>query len=430
MAFFKFRRLLSRMYDCLPIRVRACINPVLEPAYFTVKRILAIASQLRSPVYQFQGKSKWGDGNLTTILFGEGRGMLPYILSLLYADRPTKKKLGKVFMGKLKSHMKKSDSQGADLVLVGIDQFFSRFLSRQGFMVLPEWVMFKLDLTQPVPTGRMSKRLRENLRKNMKKYEYTFEVTQDLPKLEYFYHHMYLPYAAVRYGELSLVGGFHELAKIFEKGVLLLVNQGNECISGYLVEMNNKAASARYLGVKEGRIDYVEEGALAACYYFTITWAKEKGYDWVYFGHCRPFFDDGVFIHKKRWGMEIEKSNRLMFTAKSVFGMKVCSYQHGLLNFLIKNPLITIDQSKLKGLMFAQQDHPLTLEETQAFFRTYYIPGVDNLVIASVQGFTQEAEEFVSSQSPQRLYLESLKPDTFIGNHKNNYDNSKLKRDL
>jgi hypothetical protein len=94
--------------------------------------------------------------------------------------------------------------------------------------------------------------------------------------------------------------------------------------------------------------------------------------------------------------------------------MKVCSYRNGLLNFLIRNPLITIDQSKLKGLMFAQQNHPLTLEETEALFRTYYIPGIDNLVISSLQGFTQEAVDFASSQSPQRLYLTSLNPDAFF----------------
>jgi hypothetical protein len=88
--------------------------------------------------------------------------------------------------------------------------------------------------------------------------------------------------------------------------------------------------------------------------------------------------------------------------------MKVCNYQKGLLDFLVKNPFISIDQGKLKGLIFTQQDHPLTLDEVQALVGTYHIPGIDSFVIASVQGFTQEAEEFVSSQSPQRLYLTSL----------------------
>jgi hypothetical protein len=337
--------------------------------------------------------------------------MLPYILDLLYTEKPTKKKLGKAFIGKVKSHIK-SYSPNADLVLIGMDEFFSRFFSRQGFMVIPEWVMFKLDPAKLLPTGRRNKALHENLKK-IKKYEYSFEITRDPAKLEYFYHHMYLPYAANKYGELSLVGGFRHLLKIFERGELLLVNQRDECVSGFLIELHDKIVSARYSGVKDGKIKYVEEGALVACYYFTIAWAKEKGYKWVDFGHCRPFFNDGAFLHKKTWGMEIMKSTRPMLATKAVFGMNFRNHQQGMLDFLAKNPFVSIDQGKLKGLIFSQQDHPLTVEEIQALLGTYYIPGIDSFVVSSSQGFTQEAEEFASAQSPQRLYLNSLNQNTF-----------------
>ena len=106
MALFKFQRLLSTLYDGLPSGVRNFIGPVLEPSYFTVKRILVdCVSTPPVNVYQFQGKSRWGERTLTTLLFGEGRGMLPYILNLLYADKPTKKKLGKIFLWKVKSEI-------------------------------------------------------------------------------------------------------------------------------------------------------------------------------------------------------------------------------------------------------------------------------------------------------------------------------------
>jgi len=401
------------MYYWLPVGVRIFIGPVLEPAYFKVKRILSIVSQLHQSVYQFKGKGRWGDGALTTLVYGEGRGALPYILDLLYAGKPTKEKLRNAFIWEIKSQIDSNPSR-ADLVLVAIDEIYSQFLSQQGFTVIPEWIMFKLDLAKPFPKSRKNKGLYDNLRK-VSKYGYSFEMTRDPAKFEYFYHHMYLPYAANKHGKLSLVGGFRALWKIFERGKLFLVNRKDECISGFLVEMQDKTVSARCLGVKDGKIEYVEEGALAACYYFIISWAKDKGYDWVDFGHCRPFFNDGVFLHKKRWGMEIMKSNRLAFDGKAVFGMKVCNYKQGLLNFLAKNPFISINQGKLKGLIFTQQDHPLTLEEIRALVGTYHIPGIDSFVISSSQGFTQEAEGFASSQSPQRLYLASLNGTTFFG---------------
>ncbi len=402
MALSGFQRLLSVAYDALPTSVRTSVGPVVEPAYFHTKRFLSILARLNVPVYRIQGKSRWSEETITTLLYGEGRGLLPYILNLVYAGKPEKKNIGKTFIGKAISHTH-PDAPKPDLVLVGTDECFSRFLSRQGFMVMPEWVMFKLDITKPLPDGRSSRTLKDNLRK-VRKYNYSYEITHDFTKLEYFYHHMYLPYARNRYGELSLVGGLRDLRKIFERGALLLVNRNNECIAGDLLQMQGNMISARYTGITDGKMEYLGQGALAACYYFAQIWAKEKGYTWVDYGHCRPFFDDGVFHHKKTWGMEIMKSTRPMLATKAVFGIKACTDNPGVLDFLAKNPCVSMDKGRLKGLIFTQEDHPLTIDEIQALEKKYYIPGIDGFVIASRQGFTQDAEEFASSQSPRGLH--------------------------
>jgi hypothetical protein len=307
----------------------------------------------------------------------------------------------------------KTGIPSAELVFVGTDEIFSRFLLSKGFIVIPEWIMFKLDLTKPLPIGRKNKRLSSNLSK-VRKYGYSFEISRDPAKFEYFYSHMYLPYSEKKHGKLSLLGGFFNLRRIFEKGGLILVNQGDECVSGFLVEMGDGIFSARYAGVKEGKIEYIEKGALAACYYFTISFAQEKGYKWIDFGHCRPFFNDGAFLHKKMWGMEIMKSERPMLATKAVIGMKFSGAQQGLLDFLSKNPFIVMDGGSLKGLIFAQPGHPLDADEIKAIFETYYITGIACLVIASSQGFTQDAAEYAFSQSPQKIYLESSKPTDFF----------------
>jgi len=57
MVLLRFKKLLSRMYYWLPVGVRIFIGPVLEPAYFKVKRILSIVSQLHQSVYQFKERA-------------------------------------------------------------------------------------------------------------------------------------------------------------------------------------------------------------------------------------------------------------------------------------------------------------------------------------------------------------------------------------
>jgi hypothetical protein len=130
-------------------------------------------------------------------------------------------------------------------------------------------------------------------------------------------------------------------------------------------------------------------------------WAKERGYKWLDFGHCRSFLNDGVFNYKKRWGMEIEISKRL----KNILGIKVCNYCQGVKNFLEKNPFIFINQGKLMGLVFVGKPHELSYDEVQSCVKTHSIPGLDYLVIVSDQGFEQKAKEFADSCLTPKILL-------------------------
>ena len=405
----KLQEILYRIYDGLPSEAREVLRPVVR-AFFLLKRVSIFASQIRLPVYLLRGKEKWGGESLTTLYFGDERGLL-FLSDLLYSADPGKENLGNIFIWRIESRLN-SALPRADLIFVKMDGFFSRFLSRQGFISIPEWVLFMLDLSKPLPeVWKLSKNdaLDSNLRK-IRKHNYSYEMTRDPSKFDYFYHQMYLPYITKRYEKLAVLVGFRDMERTLEKGQLILIKKGNDYVSGCVVKTDRDTVVNLYLGITEGNVEYLKAGALAALYYFIIFWAKEKGYKWLDFGHCRPFFKDGGFNHKKQWGMGIRISTRL----RPVFGMKVCNFNHGARNLLEKNPFIFLDQRKLKGLILADQNGQLTLEQVQSLVRTYSMPGLDCLVILADQGFTQQAEEFANSCSTQRLQLISKKPDTFF----------------
>jgi hypothetical protein len=390
--------------------VRQFIFPVVEPAFFFIKRWILVASQIRLPVYLLQGKEKWSGSSLTTLFFGEEK-VLPYLSDLLYSEEPVKENLGKIFVWEMKSKINLNIPK-ADLIFIGIDGFFSRFLSRQGFIIIPEWALFTLDLSRPFPEiWKLSKNksLMNDLRK-IRKYKYSYEMSRDPAEFGYFYRQMHLPYIAKRFGELTLPTGFRYMKRLFEKGQLLLVKRENEYISGNIIWTCNESAFFSHTAIREGKFEYLKKGVTGASYYFVILWAKGQGYKQLDFGHCRPFLNDGVFCYKKKWGMEVKRSKRL----RGVIGLKVCDLHHGALEFLAKNPFIFIDQDKLKELILTLQDHPLALREVQSLFKTYYIPGVDCLVIISPKGFTQQAEEFANSHSIQKLHLINMNVDIFF----------------
>ena len=401
-----------RVYNKLPYQVKQFIRPGVR-AFIISKYVISQITKLRLQVYLLQGQEKWGHENLTVLYFGDETGVL-FLSDLLYSGEPKKENLGKDFIWRIKSRINLGFPKG-DLVFIKIDGFFSRFLSHQGFIIIPEWILFMLDLSKQFPEAwnlskSKNKSLRENLRE-MRKHNYSYEMTQDPAKFEYFYHHMYLPYATKRFEELTFSASFHNIVRLFKKGKLLLVKKGDDYVSGILlVRGSPDTILAHSLGITEGNIEYLKTGALTAVYYFSILWAQERGYKWMDFGHCRSLLKDGVFNYKKHWGMEINKSSRL----RNILGFKICNYCQGARTFLEKSPFIIFDKGELKGLIVFDESHSVTLEEVQTCVKTYSIPGLDCLVIISHQGFDPKAEEFANSCSLPRVQLLNksfLKPD-------------------
>jgi hypothetical protein len=336
-----------------------------------------------------QGKEKWGGNDLTAMFIGDAKGVL-FISDLLYSEKTITKNLGKIFIGRIKSEIKRNLSK-TDLIFICMDGFMSKFLPRREFIIIPAWVLFKLDLNKSIEEPwklPQNKSLRENL-------------TKDPGKLKYFYRNMYLPYITGRFKELAFETGFRVMERDFTKGQLLLVKKGDDYVSGNTIKTEGDTVFFPYVGIENGKIEYLKKGAITALYYFNILWAKEGGYRSLNFGHCRSFLNDGVFNFKKRWGMKIEVSESL----KSIFGIKICNYSKGVEKFLERNPFIFLDKEKLNGLIFVSQNDPISIEEVKAYVKNYAIPGLDCLVIVSSQGFVQEAREFANSCSLPRVQL-------------------------
>lgn len=401
---------MAHVYDRLPRDFRVALSPVVEPSAIFVKRILTIVSQIRLPVYFLQGREKGSGHPLSVLFWGEEHGAL-YVSSLLFSEEPVQKNLKKVYIWALPSALHSSLPK-ADLLFARVDGVYSRWLARRGLMILPEWVLFMLPLNKPLPEmWKLSKNksLRENLGE-IKKNQYTYEITCDPEKFEFFYHRMYLPYITKRYGKISLPHSVSFVKRNFERGQLLLVKRGEERVSGCIIRAEPQVTFLIHVGVREGKLDELKRGALSATYYYSILWAKERGCQWYDAGHCRPFFKDGVFFHKRKWGMEVKKSKRV----QTVLGLGIGSFHPGVFSFLANNPFVFIARGKLKGLIFSEKTHALTLEEVQSILKSYSIPGLENLVLLAPNGFTPQAKAFAASQTTSKLELIPMGLETFF----------------
>ena len=180
---------------------------------------------------------------------------------------------------------------------------------------------------------------------------------------------------------------------ILKKGELLLVKRGNEYVSGMLIYKAHSIPIVSYAGVKDGNRDLVKQGAISALYYYTIVWAKEKGYTKLDFGHCRPILNDGVFLYKKKFGMRIQRSPR----SHRTLYLSINRFNSSLEQFFANNPLVHEDQGELKGLLFVQRDDQSTRQAVEVLKRKYSIPGLEDFTVVLPDGTTTQT----SKQNPE-----------------------------
>lgn len=411
-----FRRVSYTIYDRLPTIVKNAIFHELEPAYLLMKRALSAFGEIQLPVHLLKGKDAMGDNVRALVLADEKK--VAYFASLLYSNEPSKKNLGKVLTWKLTSR-RESMLPKADLTLIAVEGIYSHFLSRLGFIIVPQWVSSSLDISKPLSQiWKMDKNrsLKENLRK-IRQNEYSYEISRDPSRFQQFYHEMYLPHIMRRFGQHALINQFDQLKRFFEIGHLILVKRNNDYVAGNIMVKYKEGISIHSSGVKQGNIDYLREGALVASYYFSIVWAKSQKYKSINFGHSRPFLNDGGLVHKKRWGMWVRRSH----SNRAIFGIRLNNLSQSTKTFLARNPLIVIHRDKLKGLVFAGQENEVTAEELLSLFKTFHTPGLDSLIVISPKGFSQEAVGIANGKFSQKLCLADANLKKFCRNFPDSY---------
>ena len=402
-------RLIS-LYGVLPSGLRRALLPLSQSVYSGTRRATIILSQIRLPVLLFEGTEKNSGGKVIFLVLGKEK-QLSYLHGLYFSEIRVKKKLGTVFIWNLRSYLSGLALQ-PDMAVVHVDAFYSRFLAGLGFVFLPEWVTFKFDLSNPLQeTWRLSenKTLRENLRR-VRKYKYTYDISSNPAHFETFYHRMYLPFIPRRYGEEASLISFRMMKVFFKSGVLLLVKQGREIVSGNIIMLARKSAKSIVIGLKDGNVNRLKKAALSASYYFTMLWAQKEGYQVLDFGECRPFLNEGLVYYKKRWGMVVESYKH----RKNLFGIQVCRMTPPVRNIFARNPFIFTMKKQLNGLVISGSDRPLSDMDIRMLMKKYFISGLDRLTLVSEYGFNSEVLEKNETGAYRSVVLIEATADDFF----------------
>ena len=335
-----------------PVWLRSRLFSFLFSLYVYIRRLKTLAFQLRLPVYMITGLEKTSGEHIRFLFVG--RKTFPFFLNdLFFTSVPHVEQLGKVSVWRLQK-LNCFFSFDIDAVLVSCDKFYLKWLLKADMYVYPHLVDMILDCSPGSKQifNDLSRDTEKEIKK-VKKHGYSFEITSDINKISMFYYDMYLPTVSNRIGKTDMyIPSFLSLRYLCEMGykLMLVVSEGKYVCGGFFYH-NKDVLVLKYSGVLNGNVDYIKKRAHSAVYYFLILFALDRQIKKIDFGGARPFFYNGLFRYKKKWGMMVKPSSLV----PEVFGLQIVN-NIVMRRFLIHNPFIGISENnELIGYVFVDK---------------------------------------------------------------------------
>ena len=391
-----------------------CNNPFFSKMESALGRIFSFFSSLISPKYIISGTERNGSNKIKIMCCG-GKQQFYYGLSLIFEGDYEVKKVGNCSIFRL-NKLLKNIPDDIDLVFLSTDRFFSDLLSKKVDFVIPEWVGMELDTSKSF--SQIKSRFSNGALKDVKmieKYGYTYEITDDNEKLEFFYNRMFLPFILDKFSE-ETPQSYLEYIKILirRKNIkLLLVKDGDKYVAGGLIRAEKDKVVLPSMGILDAKSEYLRNYASSALFYFHILNSVKAGIKNINYGNTRAFLNDGSFQYKKKWGMAVIKS-KFKF---NVVGLKILNFNNSVLSYLENNSFIFVQRDKFKIFSYFNKNSPVTFKDIKQICRSYYCSGFEEILIFSSSDFAKEVYEKSSFEASSKYKFEhKIIPGELINN--------------
>jgi hypothetical protein len=357
-------------------RVPTFIRFVFWPA----AQIYGLACLFRGDQWIIRGEEVSSKQTLA-ILFTGNELNKNYLAELAFGSSHVDKHLGSRWLWQVSLKVKNGNFD-CSLVITELPEAFRMLFRKKNCFYVPCWISGEIDIPADILSIIKKEDTLQSYLRRIRKHGLQFDITNDMSQFHKFYYDMYLPYANARFGNSAFLAEYDYLKKHFQRCDLLLVKKDGEYIAGDLVLNDKESAKLMINGVKDGNLEHLKHGAIAATYHFMIEYLRGRGYKKVNLGGTRAFLKDGVLHYKRKWGLRI---NGTMMGKGFLISPKLQTA--GLQGFLINNPFVFIDKEGFKGAIFIGADQSLVAERLEKAYRDYYLEG---LIKLSIYRFTKD----------------------------------------
>ncbi len=355
-----------------------CAYTVLKHAtWLLTKGLLTKATLVR-------GCLKTGEAELNCMFVAPGL-FADHILLSLFSESPTILEERRLFTPLLRSFLKQSAPR-FDICITSLAREYN-------FIVRPiATYTGQSSVNQKIVTRNGWEGVRENLSRRCRKRIENFEaryglgciLSEEPSDLSTFYHQMYLPNSAARFGKLAVTNEFSQMQEFLKRGgFLLFITRNGEKIAGGLCSVGKNRLTGYRCGVLNGDEKLMECGAMTAIYYYLVDYAVINGLRELDILDSKPFLNDGVYRYKGSWGAVAEPfEDKYVRTIHYICGGRL----HEVASFFQACPTIVMSNGSLRAIIGCPDEIGPTDAEVSKLIRSFYTSGIRSAEIVTSVG--------------------------------------------
>ena len=362
--------------------IRSLYIRLAEAVFYYVPRVTSL---FYPSVLVFEGLEKNSKSPLSFAYIGSNSHRnRDFWVQMSLAEGFRKKDMGRHFVWRVLP-FSKSASCKSDFLIID-DNLLSKgyFGSLPGFRI-PQTVTMGLDISLPIETlfGSQRRGLERRIRKN----KLSYVRAESSESFDDYYHGMYVPYARTKFASTAILSTYEQLRRIFLKGGLIVIKKEEKAVAGQLYDVVNGVVNLHSIGVRDASPEYIQDGDLGACYYFSVLEMKRQGHENLLIGYSRPFLNDGAFKYKLSLKAYMYKANPIPRLWLGLLNDSI-----GLRHFLAKNPFVFLNEKEAFSYAFFGETEdgkpPRACEDALRLA----CEGVDGSVFFSFDGFAKSAQ--------------------------------------
>ena len=345
-----------------------------NPLQDRIRQIRSLAAEIVLPIYRI---NRFG---VTVIQIGR-QAPDPYIVHLLYGEYLHGEKVGSVPVWNIERAIRRWETS-ADLIFFRNEQFRPPDSIACRMLMLPYFVQQVVDL--PSSSSDMLSHfyneathwtLKSNLR-SIRKAHFEHEFSRDPEMLNYFYHHLYVPYIEERYLDTAEILPWTRFQSFYGAMELLLIRRKGRVVAGCVNEHIGNTYRMHVAGVLSADRDFLKTGIVSALYWFSFREAHRRGCLEVDLGVSRPFVKDGLLEYKKKWRSRVTPT---IYRRPGIWLLS-CGNRPEMLRALEDNPFFCELDGRLTVLLFLGDNTVLDDEKLAVYLERLSCPGENHSV--------------------------------------------------